>query len=320
MAERRDDAPDKAREEFFSEASELVDGFGRHLLALEESVENGHGPDPETLNDIFRGVHTLKGLSGLFGAATLSGLSHELENLLDDLRLGRIPLSTAVLDLLFDAVELYGRILSALKGEEAEPREEVLTLLASLAAVSNERSGNVAFIAEYELDPETLGVLTEYEEHRLRSNLQAGLALYRLKAKFPLATTRRRASLPRSESASTTALRSEMFSFSFSATKRASTYSVRPTSRGESMTASRRTRQSSSPSASTNIFASMVPPRSRTRRRLSSASSGQEAAASAFASSVIGGDLRRFARAWAAAVGYPGDGRPGGKRPRRRAP
>lgn len=188
MAERRDDAPDKAREEFFSEASELVDGFGRHLLALEESVENGHGPDPETLNDIFRGVHTLKGLSGLFGAATLSGLSHELENLLDDLRLGRIPLSTAVLDLLFDAVELYGRILSALKGEEAEPREEVLTLLASLAAVSNERSGNVAFIAEYELDPETLGVLTEYEEHRLRSNLQAGLALYRLKAKFPLAT------------------------------------------------------------------------------------------------------------------------------------
>lgn len=188
MAERRDDAPDKAREEFFSEASELVDGFGRHLLALEESVENGHGPDPETLNDIFRGVHTLKGLSGLFGAATLSGLSHELENLLDDLRLGRIPLSTAVLDLLFDAVELYGRILSALKGEEAEPREEVLTLLASLATVSNERSGNVAFIAEYELDPETLGVLTEYEEHRLRSNLQAGLALYRLKAKFPLAT------------------------------------------------------------------------------------------------------------------------------------
>ncbi len=188
MAERRDDAPDKAREEFFSEASELVDGFGRHLLALEESVENGQGPDPETLNDIFRGVHTLKGLSGLFGAATLSGLSHELENLLDDLRLGRIPLSTAVLDLLFDAVELYGRILSALKGEEAEPREEVLTLLASLAAVSNERSGNVAFIAEYELDPETLGVLTEYEEHRLRSNLQAGLSLYRLKAKFPLAT------------------------------------------------------------------------------------------------------------------------------------
>jgi two-component system chemotaxis sensor kinase CheA len=188
LNDRRDDAAERAREEFFSEASELVETFGRHLLGLEEALEGGSLSEPERLNDIFRAVHTLKGLAGLFGAVTLSGLSHELETLLDDLRLGRIPLSAPVLDLLFDAVEIYGQILSAQRGDRPEPREAVDALLASLATVSNDRAGEGTTIAEYELAPETLGVLTEYEEHRLRTNLAQGVGLYRLRARFPLSS------------------------------------------------------------------------------------------------------------------------------------
>ena len=59
----RDPAADKAREEFFSEAQELVDGLGRDLLALDEVVKKG-GSDIELINDVFRGVHTLKGIAG----------------------------------------------------------------------------------------------------------------------------------------------------------------------------------------------------------------------------------------------------------------
>jgi two-component system, chemotaxis family, sensor kinase CheA len=188
LSDRRDELAERAREEFFSEASELIETFGRHLLSLDEALGGGSGAEAERLNDIFRSVHTLKGIAGLFGAATLSGLSHELETLLDDLRLGRIQLSGPVVDLLFDAVELYGKILAAQRGDQPEPREAVHSLLASLAAVSNERSGAGGAIAEYELAPETLGVLTEYEEHRLRTNLQGGFRLYRLRAKFPLSS------------------------------------------------------------------------------------------------------------------------------------
>jgi two-component system, chemotaxis family, sensor kinase CheA len=188
VSDSRDDFAGRARDEFFSEASELVESFGKHLLALEESVRTFGAPDPETLNDIFRSIHTLKGLSSLFGAASLSGLSHELENLLDDLRLGRLAISAVVFDLLFDAVELYGRILAALRGEGSEPRDDVAELLASLVSLSNARAGAPAGIAEYDLSPETLAVLTEYEEHRLRANLEGGLFLYRLCGKFALAT------------------------------------------------------------------------------------------------------------------------------------
>ena len=183
----RDSAGDKAREEFFSEAQEIVDGLSRDLLALDEVCRRG-GSDAELVNDIFRAVHTLKGLSGLFGAAMMSGLSHELENLLDDLRLGRIEVNAQVLDLLFQSVELYGRILQAAKGLEAEPATEVKQLLAALGTVAKGKGGAGSPMQEYELDPNLLGVLTEYEEHRLRTNIAAGLSLYRMRVQFQLAT------------------------------------------------------------------------------------------------------------------------------------
>lgn len=185
---RGESAGDKAREEFFSEAQEIVDGLSRDLLALDDVCRRG-GSDAELVNDVFRAVHTLKGLSGLFGAAMMSGLSHELENLLDDLRLGRIELTAQVLDLLFQSVELYGRILAAAKGDAPEPAPEVKALLAALGQVAQQKGGGGgSVVAQYELDPGLLGVLTEYEEHRLRTNLQAGLSLYRLRVQFQLAT------------------------------------------------------------------------------------------------------------------------------------
>jgi two-component system, chemotaxis family, sensor kinase CheA len=185
---RGESAGDKAREEFFSEAQEIVDGLSRDLLALDEVSKRG-GSDAELVNDVFRAVHTLKGLSGLFGAAMMSGLSHELENLLDDLRLGRIELTSQVLDLLFQSVELYGRILAAAKGDGPEPAAEAKALLAALGQVAQQKGGGGgSVVAQYELDPGLLGVLTEYEEHRLRTNLQAGLSLYRVRVQFHLAT------------------------------------------------------------------------------------------------------------------------------------
>jgi two-component system chemotaxis sensor kinase CheA len=73
---------DRAREEFLSEAQEIVEGLGRDLLALDEGLRAGR-VDPRLINDVFRAVHTLKGLAGLFGANRMASLSHELEEVLD---------------------------------------------------------------------------------------------------------------------------------------------------------------------------------------------------------------------------------------------
>ena len=179
---------DKAREEFFSEAQELVDGFGRDLLAIDELAKNGRS-DPELVNDVFRAVHTLKGLSGLFGATLMTGLSHELEDVLDDLRLGRLDMTTAVVDLLFRSAELYGQILAGERGDRTMPEAEMKALLLALGQVTQRSgAGGASPVAQYELDPGLLGVLTEYEEHRLRTNIQAGVSLFRLHVTFALST------------------------------------------------------------------------------------------------------------------------------------
>ena len=179
---------DKAREEFFSEAQELVDGFGRDLLAIDELAKSGRS-DPELVNDVFRAVHTLKGLSGLFGATLMTGLSHELEDVLDDLRLGRLDMTTAVVDLLFRSAELYGQILAGERGDRSMPEAEMKALLLALGQVTQRSgAGGASPVAQYELDPGLLGVLTEYEEHRLRTNIQAGVSLFRLHVTFALST------------------------------------------------------------------------------------------------------------------------------------
>jgi two-component system chemotaxis sensor kinase CheA len=177
-----------ARDEFFSEAQELVDVLGRDLLMLDGLLKKGK-LDPELINDVFRGVHTLKGLSGLFGATRMAGLSHQLEDVLDDLRLGRLDLTTPVLDLLFQAVSLYAQILAAEKGEAPEPVHDVEQLLLALGQVSGRpKGGGAGMVAQYDLDPGLLGVLTEYEEHRLRANIQDGFGLYRIRVRFSLTT------------------------------------------------------------------------------------------------------------------------------------
>jgi two-component system chemotaxis sensor kinase CheA len=185
---RGDGAADKAREEFFSEAQELVDGLGRDVLALDQAVRDDK-VDAELVNDVFRAVHTLKGLAGMFGATLMTGVSHELEDVLDELRLGRMEPTPKVLDVIFRAVELYGRILAAERGDGPSPQAEVEGLLFALAEITNRGPAVQASpVAQYELDPGMLGVLTEYEEHRLRTSIQGGLGLYKLRVQFPLAT------------------------------------------------------------------------------------------------------------------------------------
>ncbi|MBK9258951.1 MAG: chemotaxis protein CheA [Polyangiaceae bacterium] len=175
---------DRAREEFFSEAQEIVEGLGRDLLALDEGQKSGH-IDPDLIKEVFRAVHTIKGLAGLFGATRMATLSHDLESMLDDLRLGKIDLTPNVLDVLFASVQLYGRILQAEKEGRDQPMPEFDKLIAQLnrdSAQHGVTSGGPM------IDPSLLAVLTEFEEHRLRTNISQGNTLYWLRVRFQVAT------------------------------------------------------------------------------------------------------------------------------------
>jgi two-component system chemotaxis sensor kinase CheA len=182
------DPSDKAREDFLSEAQEIVENLSRNLLALDEAHRK-QTSDPSLINEAFRAVHTLKGLSSLFGATMIGALSHNLEDVLDDLRLGRIPLDSTVLDVLFKALEGFGRALTM---ERDAPPDKVPSFIDDLV-VQIKKLGAAPGpsqdeVGDYDIEPGLLAVLTEYEEHRLRTNIQDGLRLFRLRVKFDLAT------------------------------------------------------------------------------------------------------------------------------------
>jgi len=174
------------REEFLSEAQEIVETLSRDLLLLDESQKAGRS-DPDLLNDIFRAVHTLKGLAGMFGLPSLQTLAHTLENLLDDLRLGRVDLTQETLDILFDGIERIQQILAS--GDQTTAHD-ISDLEKSIDRVADGTSTAEAKdpLKDYALGENVLGVLTEYEEHRLRQNVSQGIPLYRLRVSFGLAS------------------------------------------------------------------------------------------------------------------------------------
>ena len=139
---------------------------------------------PETVNDLFRGVHTLKGLSGMFGFEKLGRMSHVLEAMLEDLRLGRVELTQQVLDVLFEGVDSFQRLL----GDSADAANaiDIEAFTDRVRSLARAKSAAHNILEDYEFESSMLGVLTEYEEHRLRTNLEQGQTVFRLKVRLAL--------------------------------------------------------------------------------------------------------------------------------------
>ncbi len=181
------DRSQKALADFISEAQETIDALGRDLMRLDGE---GEDPDPDLLNAVFREAHSLKGLSSMFGVERMARLAHTLEDLLDDVRMGRRGLDRAATDLLLEAPEVFSRIIGEVaKGAPPRTADAAARLTDRLRA----REARRAPAAHDALDalalgPEVRRVLTEYEEHRLRSAAGKGLGVFRVKVRFELAS------------------------------------------------------------------------------------------------------------------------------------
>ncbi|MGU3467425.1 Hpt domain-containing protein [Methylobacterium sp. C33D] len=101
--------------QFIPEARELLERAGSGMLALEKA------PGAEPLDDVFRAVHTLKGTSGLFDIGPLTHLVHATEDLLVEVRAGKLVLEPAIVDGLLDSLDLVGHWIDALESRAALP-------------------------------------------------------------------------------------------------------------------------------------------------------------------------------------------------------
>ncbi len=181
------DRSQKALAEFVSEAQEAIDALGHDVMRLDGA---GEEPDPDLLNAVFRAAHTLKGLSSMFGVERMARLAHALEDVLDDVRLGRRPLDRDATDLLLEAPEVFSRIIAEeAAGEAPKTADAAQRLTDRLRAREGVRARTGADpLDRLALGPDVRGVLTEYEEHRLRASVQKGIAIHRVKVSYDLSS------------------------------------------------------------------------------------------------------------------------------------
>jgi two-component system, chemotaxis family, sensor kinase CheA len=174
---------DRAREEFTSEAEELLDTLSRDLVDFEAQGKNVR---PELVNKIFREVHSLKGLAGMLGFGDISELSHSLEDMLDRLRMGKVEITKELIDLLYDAVDSLNRLVIAIHDPSLGGLVDMTGLTSRIHQVIThqpQRKHDDPF-AELTLDEQTKKSLTEYEEHRLLENVRAAKSILSLEVTF----------------------------------------------------------------------------------------------------------------------------------------
>ena len=113
---------DLALETFKQEAKELLDEMEDALLALEDTPD-----DSETINSLFRAMHTIKGSSGLFGYSDVVAFTHEAETILDQVRNGEKTIDDKLISVLLDCKDHTEKLLEHCSESPAQELSEELS-------------------------------------------------------------------------------------------------------------------------------------------------------------------------------------------------
>ena len=121
------------RDTFFEECEELLEALAEGLALIQDDAHDG-----ETVNAVFRAVHSIKGGAGAFALTALVAFAHRFETVLDGIRSDRIDLTAEVMHtLLRSADHLADQVEAARDGSETDP-EQTAGFLANLDAVLGE--------------------------------------------------------------------------------------------------------------------------------------------------------------------------------------
>ena len=175
----------RAIKDFLAESEEILEKLNLDLVTLGDAIENGGDVDPGLLNAIFRGAHSFKGISGMFGFDDLCELCHHMENLLDSLRLGKVQLSEKLIETLFALLEVLTRLVHG-KAESEDFTLDITPSIQRIDALLRGEGLSQQPLAAQGIDPAILRVLTEYEEHRLNESIKNGKNILRVAANFSL--------------------------------------------------------------------------------------------------------------------------------------
>ena len=107
---------DDVLQEFISESWENLAQLDNEIVELEKA-----GSDPELLASIFRTIHTIKGTCGFIGLDRLGALAHSAENVLGQMRDGKLDVSESAISITLKAIDRIKDLLAAIEATGEEP-------------------------------------------------------------------------------------------------------------------------------------------------------------------------------------------------------
>ena len=109
---------------FIDETEEHLQTLSDCIMELEKEPEN-----MDTINEIFRAAHSLKGMAGTMGFKRMQRLTHDMENVFQEVRSDKVKVNSNMIDLLFkclDAIESYLNNVKASSDEGTEDNELII--------------------------------------------------------------------------------------------------------------------------------------------------------------------------------------------------
>ncbi len=178
---------DQTQREFLVEVEDLVEHIFADLDELRATGTEGRARR-KLIDRVFRRVHSVKGSAASSGLEVVSQIAHEFENLLDEVRAGRVLIDDAVVDTCESATEALAESLRLTASGIVEPSRralfERLQAAARNRAAASELPNSEAILKNIPF--EIWESLTEPEKHQLVSNVAEGSPLFVVATSFDL--------------------------------------------------------------------------------------------------------------------------------------
>lgn len=104
---------------FIDESEEHLQTLSDCIMVLEKEPDN-----KDTINEVFRAAHSLKGMAGTMGFKRMQHLTHDMENVFQEVRSDRVKVTSGMIDLLFKCLDALEGYLDNIKGTSDEGAED----------------------------------------------------------------------------------------------------------------------------------------------------------------------------------------------------
>ena len=172
---------------FIDESAEHLQTLSDCIMTLEKEPDN-----KDTINEVFRAAHSLKGMAGTMGFKRMQHLTHDMENVFQEVRSDKIAVDSPMIDLLFkclDAIDGYLENIKATSDEGTEDNEVIIKELNDFIAKANGEKVEEAPAQESTPTSETVAEsgdkakyhqieLTDHERDAVMTAKDAGMHIY----------------------------------------------------------------------------------------------------------------------------------------------